>query len=121
MKRCSLLVLCFCLLSTSAMGTNNNVPLKKGMSYQKAVSELRHSGWAARKIHMKNEYTYEGTENTMRSHGVKGIENCAMDKPICILNYVKGTMCLRVFTWGEEFKDLRVDSWNFDCPPKESM
>jgi hypothetical protein len=72
-------------------------------------------------MHAKNEYTYIGIENTMLRHSVKGIESCAVDRPVCILHYKKGKLCLRVFTWGEEFKDLKVDTWDRKCPSKDAL
>jgi hypothetical protein len=115
------LILCVLSLSTNALAVNKEIPLKKGMSYPTANSELRRSGWSARTMHATNEYMHIGIENTMLSHGVKGIESCAVDRPVCILPYTKGNMCLRVITWGEEFKDLRVDTWDRECPPKDAL
>lgn len=104
---------------TAAQGSV--VPLTEGMGFQKARTSLHKAGWHTRTMHVKNQYTYIGTENTMRNHGVRGIESCAIDRPVCIINYKKGNACLRIFTLGEEFKDLRVDSWSLDCPSKDAL
>jgi len=95
--------------------------LKKGMTYQKADLKLRRSGWSSRTMHAKHEYTYIGIENTMLGHGVKGIEGCAGDRPVCVLHYAKGNLCLRLITWGEEFADLKVDNWDRVRPPKDAL
>lgn len=115
------LILCVRSLSTNALAADKEIPLKKGMPYQTAAGELRRSGWSPRTMHAKSEYTYIGIENTMLSHGVKGIESCAGDRPVCIIRYTKGNMCLRVITLGEEFKDLKIDTWDRECPPKDAL
>jgi hypothetical protein len=116
-----LLILCSLSLCTNALAANREIPLKEGMSYETAASELRRSGWTARTMHAKSEYTYIGIENTMLSHGVKGIESCAVDRPVCLIHYTKGDKCLRVVTWGEEFKNLKIDTWDHECPPKDAL
>jgi len=115
------LILFVLSLSTNALAVQKDLLLKKGMSYKTANSELRRSGWSARIMHAKNEYTYIGIENTMLSQGVKGIESCAGDRPVCILHYVKRNMCLRVITWGEDLADLKVDTWDRACPSKDAL
>lgn len=115
------LILCVLSLSTNAFAADNEIPLKEGMSYQAAVEKLRRSGWLARTMHAKSEYTYIGIENTMLRHGVKGIESCAVDRPVCIIHYTRRNKCLRVVTWGEEFKDLKIDTWDRECPPKDAL
>jgi len=116
-----LLILPLLSLFTSTLAGEQEISLKKGMFYTAAMKELRRSGWSPRKMHVKNEYTFIGIENTLRTHGVNGIESCAVDRPVCILHYVKSNMCLRVFTWGEEFKELRIDSWDRECPPADAL
>lgn len=120
MKKCCL-ILCVFSLAANAFAGTHTIPLKKGMSYQTATAELRREGWSARTMHVKSEYTYIGIENTLLSHGVKGIESCAVDKPVCILHYIKRNMCLRIITWGEEFKELKVHSWDRECPTKDAL
>jgi hypothetical protein len=115
------LILCVLILSTNALAADKEIPLKEGMPYQTAAGKLRRSGWLARTMHAKSEYTYIGIENTMLSHGVKGIESCAVDRPVCIIHYTRGNKCLRVVTWGEEFKDLKIDTWDRECPPKDAL
>ena len=114
-----LLVLAFVGLPVYAVAGDKGIPLRKGMRYQTADIELRRSGWYARTMHEKDKYTYVGIENTMRGHGVQGIESCAVDRPVCIIHYVKGNMCLRLVTWGEEFKNIKIDSWSSECPANE--
>jgi hypothetical protein len=115
------LILPFLGLFTNVLAGDREMYLKKGMPYQAAKRELRRGGWSPRKMHTKDDYAYVGIENTMRAYGVSGIESCALDRPICILHYVKSNMCLRVFTWGEEFKDLKIDSWDRACPPADAL
>lgn len=114
------LILCVFSLATNAFAGTQAIPLKKDMSYQTAAAELRREGWCARTMHVESEYKYIGIENTLLNQGVKGIERCAVDRPVCILHYTKLNMCLRIITWGEEFKELKVDSWDRECPPKDA-
>jgi hypothetical protein len=66
MKKCFLIPFVLSL-STNALAVQKDIAVKKGMAYKTANNELRRSGWSARRIHAKNEYTYIGIENTMLS------------------------------------------------------
>jgi hypothetical protein len=103
------------------MATPDEIPIKKGMSFHKADAELRRSGWHERAVHTKDRYEYSGTEKAMKDHGVKGVEGCAMDQPVCIVHYVERNTCLRVITWGEEFKGLKIDNWDHECPSQDIL
>jgi hypothetical protein len=120
MKKYSLILLCFGL-SAYAMATPEEIPVKNGMSFKQANAELRRSGWHVRAVHTKDGYEYSGTETTMKDHGVKGVESCAMDRPVCIVHYAKRNMCLRIITWGEEFKGLTIDNWDRECPSADVL
>lgn len=108
-------------LSIQAIAAGKDFRLTKGLAYQIADSQLRNEGWQSRRMHVKNEYTYVGIETTLRDHGVQGIESCAGDRPVCIIHYAKRNKCLRVITWGEEFEELKIDSWSRECPPKDAL
>ena len=90
--------------------------LKKGMKLSAARSLLTHKGWRAVNVHQGEHYEYIGIENLLIKANIKEVESCAMDKAVCIFNYKKGDSCLRLFTHGEEIKDMRVTSWSCDCP-----
>ena len=115
------LILCIFSLAANTFASTQAIPLKKGMSYQIATAELRREGWSARTMHVKSEFTFIGIENTLLIHGVKGIESCAVDRPVCILHYTKRNRCLRIITWGEEFNELKVDNWDRQCPTKDAL
>lgn len=116
-----LLMLCLVGISIQTMAAGKDFRLAKRLSFQLADSQLRKDGWLPRRLHVENEYTYVGIENTLRDHGVKGIENCAVDRPVCIIHYAKRNQCLRVITWGEEFEELKIDSWTRECPPNDAL
>jgi hypothetical protein len=90
--------------------------LKKGMKLSAARSLLIHKGWRAVNVHQGEPYEYVGIENLLIKANIKEVESCAIDKAVCIFNYKKDDSCLRLFTHGEEIKDMRVTSWSCDCP-----
>jgi len=86
--------------------------LKKGMSFLAARKLLVHKGWRP----IKSNADYGGTEKILIDAHIEEAESCAMDKAVCRFNYKKGDKCLRLFTQGEEIKDMRVYEWTNDCP-----
>lgn len=86
--------------------------LKKGMSFLAARELIIHKGWRP----IKANPDYGGTEKLLIDAHIKEVESCAMDKAVCIFNYRKGDKCLRLFTRGEEIKDMSVYYWTYDCP-----
>ena len=116
-----ILIPVFLGLATNTFAASEVALIKKGMSYQTADASLRPSGWHQRAVHTRDGYQYIGSEKTIKEHGVKGLESCAMDKPVCIVHYAKNNNCLRVITWGEQFKDLKIDSRVQDCPAQDAL
>lgn len=124
MKRFALpliLITLACYSDVIAKDTKN-IPLKNGMQFSLARKSLTRQGWVPRSMHLKNEYSYIGTENVLISQGVKGIESCSVDSlSYCIINYVSHENCLRVITTGENLKHLKVNSWSAECPPEDAL
>jgi hypothetical protein len=82
-----ILISVFLGLIANTFAASERIPLKKGMNYQVADTSLRRSGWHQRAVHTRDGYEYIGTERIIKEHGVKGVESCAMDKPVCIVHY----------------------------------
>lgn len=96
--------------------------LKKGMSFIAARKLLIHKGWQPINVHEGEKSRYMGgIDGTLINAHILEVESCAMDKAICIFNYRKGNMCIRVFTQGEEIKDMRVTHWKYECPEINPM
>jgi len=111
----------FLVLAASALAAPAPVLLKKGMAFQSAKRELHRGGWAPQAMHVKDQYSYTDAEKALLDNGVKGIEGCAVDRPVCIVHYTKGKACLRVIIWGEQYKDLEISYWDSQCPPEEAL
>src|SRR5476651_623356 len=94
--------------STSAVAKE----LEEGMHLIAARKLLISKGWRP----IKTNPVYGGTEKILINAHIKEVESCAMDTPLCIFNYKKDDKCLRLYTEGEEIKDMRVTSWSDDCP-----
>lgn len=93
----------------------NAKELKKGMLFLVARHLLINSKWQPINVHEGKTYEYIGTENNLVDAHIKEVENCAMDKALCIFNYKKNDKCLRLITQGEEIKDMRVYNWTYEC------
>lgn len=113
MKRQTLLISFLCCISLFANATD--VPIKEGMSFIGARKALLQSGWQPNKTY-SGEY---GVENILVRKGFVEVESCSMGVQYCIFNYTKNNTCLGVSTVGEEVKDMRIYSWNFECPDVE--
>lgn len=91
--------------------------LRKGMPFMAARKLLVHKGWRPINVHEGESSRYMGDiDGTLIDAHILEVESCAMDKAVCIFNYKKGNMCIRVFTQGEEIKDMRVTHWKYECP-----
>jgi len=90
--------------------------LKKGMSFLSARKLLIHNGWRPINAHEGEKFRYMGgIDGTLIDAHILEVESCAMDKALCIFNYKKGAKCLRLFTQGEEIKNMRVTHWKYVC------
>lgn len=91
--------------------------LRKGMPFIAARKMLVHKGWRPINVHEGEGSRYMGgIDGTLIDAHILEVESCAMDKAVCIFNYKKGNTCIRVFTQGEEIKDMRVTHWKYECP-----
>ena len=93
--------------------------LKKGMPFLVARDLLIHDKWQPINLHEGERYDYLGIENELIAAKIKEIESCAMDKSLCLFNYKKKHTCLRLFTRGEDIKDMRIYYWTHECPNKK--
>jgi hypothetical protein len=90
--------------------------LRKGMPFIAARKLLIQKGWRPINVHEGENSRYMGgIDGTLIDADILEVESCAMDKALCIFNYKKGNKCIRVFTQGEEIKDIRVTHWKFEC------
>lgn len=105
-----------CLLfSVSFFANATDVPIREGMSFLKARKALIKDGW-------KPNPTYSGEPGVEKIYIRKGFiefESCTVGIQYCDLNYKKNEICLGVATIGEEVKDMKIYSWNFECPEPE--
>ncbi|SDS04388.1 hypothetical protein [Pseudomonas prosekii] len=103
--------LCFVCLHANAM----DVPIKEGMAFVKARKLLIKDGWQPNPTYT-GEY---GVENIILRAGFIEIESCTMGVQYCGFNYTKDKTCLGVGTVGEEVKDMKIYSWDFERLERE--
>ncbi|WP_426236689.1 hypothetical protein [Pseudomonas sp. TWP3-2] len=113
MKLHTLLISFLC--SASAFANATDVPIKRGMSFSVARQALIENGWKANSTY-SGEY---GVENVFMREGFIEIESCTEGVRYCSFNYKKNSVCLGVGTVGEELEDMKIYSWNFECPETE--
>ena len=89
--------------------------LEIGMPIFAASKLIINKGWRPATVKIKILPNTEIEKSFQNAHIIE-VESCAMDRPSCIFNYKKGNKCLRLFTQGEEIKDMRVSYWTYDCP-----
>ena len=103
------------VLLSAFSGAAHSAAIKKGMSFLEARKLLIYSKWRPYNVHEGQDYEYLGTEKELLKARILEVEKRAMDKAVCVLNYRKRNKCLRLFTQGEEIKDMRVYHWNCSC------
>lgn len=91
------------------------VPIKEGMSFTSARRALIQNGWKPNPTDSERI----GVEAILIRKGFIEIESCTMAIQFCSFYYLKDQTCLGVATVGEEIKDMKIYSWNFECPERE--
>ena len=98
---------CACVFANAAA-----LPINRGMSFEIARKVLIQNGWKPNQTH-SGEF---GVERLIKEKGFVEIESCTMGVQYCSFNYTKNNTCLGVATVGEELENMRIYSWNFECP-----
>lgn len=91
------------------------IPIKEGMSFTSARRALIQNGWKPNPTDSERI----GVETILIRKGFIEIESCTMGIQFCSFYYLKDQTCLGVATVGEEIKDMKIYSWNFECPEKK--
>lgn len=112
-----LVLLCLMALAPALANAKD---LEVGMPFTVAKKLLITQKWQPVNVHYGKKYQYIGIENKLIKKGFKELENCAIDKPYCIFNYKKADQCLRLVTFGERIKDMKVVEWKSTCPATEN-
>jgi len=110
-RKLVLLMLCCAISSPVLAGA-----LRKGESFEQVRANLIERGWKPINVHAGESYVYIGTESVLIAAHVDEAESCAVDRPLCIFNYRRGTRCLRLMTQGETLPNMRVAGWSYRCP-----
>ena len=92
--------------------------LAKGNSFLAARQFLIKHGWHPVVSHKSHGDASIGVENVLIKSHILEVETCAIDKALCIFNYVKGNRCLRVIAQGEAISDMYINSWKDSCADK---
>jgi len=106
-------IACISLCCVSIFANATDLPIKKGMPFLSTRTALIKNGW---KSNITNETELVGTEVSLRNRGALEIERCTEGVQYCEFNYIKNKNCLGVGTVGEEIKDMKIYSWNFEYP-----
>ena len=84
----------------------------KGKRYTSVRRKVMKDGWIP--FHQPDPYMM-GWGNEIRRKFPE-LEDCAGDRPVCSFSFMRSGKCLRIFTSGEEAKDLKVYSVAHECP-----
>lgn len=116
-KTCA--VLAALLWITGAAWAEPAAFLKPGMPFQQARRLLLKEGWRPHRLAAQAGQVFIGTETQLAKAGIRELESCAVDRPLCLMHYRRGQQCLSLVTRGEVWPALAVDSWQFQCPVEE--
>jgi hypothetical protein len=89
--------------------------LNIGEPFAKARAELYANGWRADPLAHAASGEYMGLDRELVQSGFTEVDYCSVDKSLCVLQYTKGTACLRLHTRGEHIRWMKVESWSDDC------
>lgn len=88
--------------------------VKVAMNFLHARKLLTHEGWHPVQSKIPGEHI--GVENVLIRDGIKEVESCAIDRPLCIFNYSKNGKCLRLVTFGENVPTMQITDISYSCP-----
>ena len=89
--------------------------LQKGMKISQAHKLMTHHRWKTNSSHRRVSERMSMAEVKLFRMGIRSIDSCAVDAPVCVFLYKKNGECLRIFTTGEEVPQMRVDYWIRGC------
>lgn len=95
----------------------DNGGLKEGMRISTAHAAVLRQGWLPNPSKHSREVPMWGLQNRIYQRGFKEIDQCAVDRPVCLLKYKKGQACLEVEIEGEKANSMRVIGWSYACEP----
>ena len=97
--------------------TRISLRLKEGASFLSVRARLIESGWKPVRMHVDDNYEYDGTEKRLADRHFFEVDSCSTDRgTLCIFYYAKDGACLRVDTAGEQVDAMRVTRWDDSCP-----
>ncbi|QNP49943.1 hypothetical protein [Diaphorobacter aerolatus] len=109
------------LFGTLAFGSVSNaqddVGLKQGMRISKARAVVLRQGWLPNPSKHSRESPMWGLQKRIYQQGFKEIDQCAVDRPVCLLKYKKDKACLELEIEGEKAGSMRVIGWSHACEP----
>ena len=91
------------------------VPLKEGMTALQARQALSKNKWIPNPSKHSREVEMWGLQKKLYRRGYQAIDQCAIDRSVCLLKYKKEQICLAVEIEGERVNDMRVIGWSHDC------
>lgn len=94
-----------------------NLRLQEGLSFVSVRAHLIKSGWTPVRMHVGENYEYDGTEKRLADRNFFEVDSCSTDRgSMCIFYYAKDGTCLRIDTSGEQVDSMRVTRWDGSCP-----
>jgi hypothetical protein len=87
--------------------------IKIAMNFLHARELLIHKGWYPVQSKISGENI--GVENILLRDGIKEVESCAIDRPLCIFMYSKNGNCLRLTTSGEDVATMKITDIAYSC------
>ena len=89
--------------------------LQKGMKIPQAHKLMAQHRWKSNSPHRRVSERMSMAEVKLFRMGIRSIDSCAVDAPVCVFLYKKNGECLKIFTAGEEVPQMRVDYWIRGC------
>ena len=116
MRTTRILVACALLFTASVHARDANpIRLKEGMNATEARKLLLKDKWIANPSKHSREVEMWGLQKRLYQRGFKEIDECAVDRSVCLLKYKKDQACLVVEIEGERANAMRVIGWSLDC------
>jgi hypothetical protein len=100
-----------CVIMTNA----GAVSLSKNEPFIDARKRLIAQGWRPDPLSHARTGEYIGIERELVQDGFPEVDYCSGGRSFCVLQYLKGGACLRLYTQGEQVRRMRVESWTNDC------
>jgi len=106
------------LAGLASLAESRTLALNTGDRFITVRTKLYADGWRADPAAHASTGEYDGLDRLLVQAGYAEVDYCSVGKSDCVLQYTKGSACLRLHTQGEEIRSMKLERWTDECREK---